>query len=242
MTTLSVGVGVGVGSTTWTVSSATGKRQASARVKVAADAAMSEILFDTGERDDLTSLGVPVDLALAPRTRYFWQVAVCDDTGDSAVSDVQWFETARDVSDPGGPWQAQWITPDADKSVQSVVFNTIHVDRPVARARAYVLGLGEYELMLNGEKQGNECLLPGLHAYDQWLQYQTFELSLKDGDNLLEIMLGDGWYKGNFGLNIKYENYGDRLAARLSAAAEHDPRRCAGGRSSACLTDRSCIS
>ena len=53
----------------WTVSSATGKRQASARVKVAADEAMSEILFDTGERDDLTSLGVPVDLALAPRTR-----------------------------------------------------------------------------------------------------------------------------------------------------------------------------
>lgn len=36
---------------------------------------------------------------------------------------------------------------------------------------------------------------------------------MKQGGNRLELMLGDGWYKGNFGLRQRYENYGDRLAA-----------------------------
>ena len=197
----------------WVVAEARGTVQRWARVTESLNGDMTDPLYDSGERADISSVGFELPLELKPMTRYFWQVAVCDDTGDTAVSDVHWFETARDVAEPAGPWQARWITPDADKSVQSVVFTHLRIDRPVREARAYVLGLGEYELLLNGEKQGNECLLPGLHAYDRWLQYQTFELALQPGDNLLEIMLGDGWYKGNFGLNIKYENYGDRLAA-----------------------------
>lgn len=40
-----------------------------------------------------------------PYTRYFWTVTVWDETGDSAVSDVCWFETAK-MEDP---WQARWI-------------------------------------------------------------------------------------------------------------------------------------
>jgi alpha-L-rhamnosidase len=57
-----------------------------------------------------------------------------------------------------------------------------------------------YELYLNGEKQGDECLLPGIHAYEKWLQYQTFALDLKPGDNAVEIRLGNGWYKGRYSI------------------------------------------
>lgn len=39
-----------------------------------------------------------------------------------------------------------------------------------------MIGLGLYEFYLNGEKQGDECLLPGFCDYDSWLQYQTYEL------------------------------------------------------------------
>ena len=55
-------------------------------------------------------------------------------------------------------------------------------------------------------------MLPGLHDYDSWLQYQTYELELKQGENRLEFMLGDGWYKGLYSLTLQENNYGDRLA------------------------------
>ena len=192
----------------YVVTKARGKKQAAARVRVALDANFENVIYDSGERADIVSTAFRLPIELKPMTRYYWKVAVTDDAGDGAESEVQWFETARD-----GAWQAQWISPDADKSVQAVVFTDIHVDKPVARARAYMVGLGLYELYLNGEKQGDECLLPGFHAYDSWLQYQTFALDLREGSNRFEVMLGDGWYKGNFGLAKRYENYGDRLAA-----------------------------
>ena len=197
----------------YVVTEAKGRFQRWARVRVARDAAMADCLYDSGERADIVSTAFPLPIRLEPMTRYWWTVQVMDDAGDSAVSDVQWFETAKAVTGPDREWQAAWITPDADKDLQAAVFTEFSVDKPVLRARAYALGLGVYELYLNGEKQGGECLLPGLHAYDHWFQYQTFELPVQAGKNRLELVLGDGWYKGNYGLRIRYENYGDRLAA-----------------------------
>lgn len=112
-----------------------------------------------------------------------------------------------------GTWQAKWITPRLEKQVQAAVWQEIEIEKPVARARAYAVGLGLYEFYVNGEKQGEECLLPGFCDYDSWIQYQTYELSLKTGKNRVELLLGDGWYKGRYGMRVKYENYGDRLAA-----------------------------
>lgn len=63
-----------------------------------------------------------------------------------------------------------------------------------------MVGLGVYELYLNGQKQGDEVLLPGLCDFDTWIQYQTYELALVPGENQIEIALGDGWYKGWYGL------------------------------------------
>ena len=202
----------------YVVSGAKGVRQASARVLVASDAAFSGILYDSGEREDIVSTGFPLPVTLAPMTRYYWKVCVTDDTGESVESETAWFETAKDVSrepgqDAGGDWAASWITPSLPKDVQVAVFRDIEITKPIRKARAYMTGLGVYEFYLNGEKQGEECLLPGFHAYDSWLQYQTFEISLRDGTNRVEIVLGDGWYKGNYGLIKRYENYGDALAA-----------------------------
>ena len=192
----------------YVVTEARGCFQRAARVWVSLSPDFAENLYDSGERSDIVSTSFELPIDLKPMTRYYWKVWVRDDAGDAAESAVQWFETGKDA-----PWRAQWITPDADKSVQAVLFKHINVQKPVATARAYVVGLGLYELSLNGEKQGDECLLPGFCDYDDWIQYQTFDLPLSHGDNLLELTLGDGWYKGNFGLVKRSENYGDRLAA-----------------------------
>ncbi len=145
--------------------------------------------------------------------RYYWKVSVIDDAGDCAESEIQYFETAKTVSGCSRDWSGKWITPDASREVQSILFKKIIIGKTVKQARAYLTGLGLYEFYLNGEKQGDEYLLPGFCDYDSWIQYQTYGIDLKEGENLLEIVLGDGWYKGNFGLIKRFENYGERLAA-----------------------------
>ncbi len=183
------------------------RRQTKARVWVAEDEQFETVVFDSLETDQIRNTGYVLPVRLKPETRYYWRVQVWADNGDTALSDTAWFETAKD-----GEWQADWITPKAPKELQVSVEKTFCVDRPVRQARMYVTGLGVYELYLNGEKQGDECLMPGFCDYDTWIQYQTYELELKRGENRVEILLGDGWYKGWYGLRKKQENYGDRLA------------------------------
>ena len=198
------------------VEEAVGIRQKSARIRVSEQEDFSSCVYDSGERTDIVSTGFELPFSLQPQTRYYWKVSVTDDTGARAESGTAWFETARTVTwNPSAPgdWKAKWITPALPKEVQAVVFQEIPVNKPVKKARAYLTGLGLYECYLNGEKQGNECLMPGFCDYDDWIQYQTLDLPLKAGVNRMEIVLGDGWYKGNFGLIKKQENYGDRLAA-----------------------------
>lgn len=195
------------------VTQAAGKHQVFAQVQVSLKEDFSDILYDSGMCTDIINTGFELPVDLRPMTRYFWKVYVEDETGDSAWSGIQWFETAKTVTHNKCSWQAKWITPKLDKDVQAVVFHEFEIKKPVQKARAYMVGLGLYEFYLNNKKQGDECLLPGYCAYDCWIQYQTFDLSLSQGVNCLEIVLGDGWYKGWFGLRKKSENYGDRLAA-----------------------------
>lgn len=228
----------------YVVTEAAGKRQTSARVLVSLQEDFSEILYDSGERGDIVSTGFELPVIMKPMTRYYWKVWVKDETGDSAWSEAQWFETAKTVTWQGGvcrpgetdsclsaqgsagqesadcgqdgqagTWQAKWITPKLEKQVQAAVWQEIRIPKPAVRARAYVTGLGLYEFFVNGEKQGEECLLPGFCDYDSWMQYQTWELQLKTGKNRVELVLGDGWYKGVYGMRVKSENYGSRLAA-----------------------------
>ncbi len=191
----------------WVVEESTGKRQEKSRIQVAEDEEFSKVVYDSGERMDLNSNAFRLPVKLRFEQRYFWKVTVWADNGDHASSDVAYFETAKkDI------WEADWITPKAEKDVQVTLFTEFEVTKPVEHARMYMTGFGVYELYVNGNKQGDECLLPGFHDYRSWYQYQTFAPELKQGTNRIEIMLGDGWYKGNFGLRVQYENYGDRLA------------------------------
>lgn len=183
------------------------KKQEKAQILVSLDEDFSALLYDSGETDTITSTAFPLPIDLEPETRYYWKVRVWADNGESAESPAAWFETAK-----GGDWKADWITPCTPKEMQMSVFKTLNITKPVVRCRMYLTGVGLYELYINGEKQGDECLLPGFCDYDTWIQYQTWELTLQSGENEIEVLLGDGWYKGWYGLRQTEENYGDRLA------------------------------
>ncbi|MBQ1503825.1 MAG: hypothetical protein IIZ49_00375, partial [Oscillospiraceae bacterium] len=76
------------------VAESTGKKQVSARIRVALDSEMKTILFDSGDTA-LSSLAAEAELALSPRTRYFWQVSAKADDGDCGESEIAWFETGK---------------------------------------------------------------------------------------------------------------------------------------------------
>ena len=54
----------------WTVTDTDAKKQVWARVEVSKCPEFCELVYDTGENKALSSLGVPVEIALEPRTRY----------------------------------------------------------------------------------------------------------------------------------------------------------------------------
>lgn len=186
--------------------------QTAAQVEISLDESFEELLFDSGKCSEIDSLGYIPSIELKPRTRYYWRVTVWGDAGDQVTSEPAWFETAK----MDELWQGQWIAPDLDKEIHPLMRKTFHLSRDVVSARIYLSGVGLYEAEINGKKVGNEVLAPGYHAYDFWLQYQTYDVTnlLTVGDNAIGIQLGNGWYKGRFGFEGGYhELYGDQFAA-----------------------------
>ncbi|RHR21630.1 alfa-L-rhamnosidase RamA [Clostridium sp. AF19-22AC] len=177
-------------------------------------------VFDSGEDSKADSLDYRADIELLPRTRYEWSVCVTADNGETAYAE-SWFETGKMTEG----WQGKWITPELDQSVQPVLSKKFTLNKSVTGARMYVCGLGVYELYLNGEKAGNEFLAPGYHSYDFHLQVQTYDVTdyLKEGENEIQIWLGDGWYKGRLGFDGGYVNlYGDRCCAAAELHIGHE--------------------
>ena len=182
----------------WKVDEARGKAQKAARVRVAADEKMQEILFDSGMDEQADSLAYPVELALEPRTRYFWQVTVLSDAGEEADSEVQWFETSKMSEE----WTGKWLTCDSTEKRHPIFSKEIAPAKEMAKARLYVTGLGLYEAYIDGKKVGDEYLTPYSNNYNRWVQYQTYDITDQiAGGGKLSILLGNGWYKGRFGFS-----------------------------------------
>lgn len=192
----------------WVAGETDSKKQAAAQVVVTKN---GEIVFDSGKRPDISSLGYEADMSLLPRTRYEWTVTCWGDGGDSA-SASSWFETSKEDE----PWRAKWIAADfEDNERQPLLRKEFTLPSGVKSARAYACGLGIYELELNGQKAGDEYLLPGYHCYDVNLEYQTFDVTalLRQGENAVGIHLGPGWYKGDIIFDRYHNLYGDTMQA-----------------------------
>ncbi|MCL6601260.1 MAG: glycoside hydrolase family 78 protein [Paenibacillus sp.] len=188
-----------------------GRKQTAARYEVANDASFSSVVFDSGKRNDIDSLSFELPIQLKARTRYYWRVEVWADNGDHAMSETAWFETAK----LDEPWEAKWIVPDMDKEHHPLLSRTFKLSGAITSARAYVCGLGLYEMQINGTKAGDEYLTPHFNAYHKWLQYQTYDVTklLGEGENLVQVSLGNGLYKGRFGFDgHSRELYGSEFA------------------------------
>lgn len=185
-------------------------KQVAAQIQVAYDREFTQIVFDSGKSEEIDSLAFELPIDLKPRTRYYFIVTVWADNGEVATSEATWFETAKMEE----TWSSKWITPDLDSKIHPVLSKGFCIEKPIKSARAYVCGLGLYEMNINGNKCGDEYLAPNFNAYDKWIQYQTYDITdtLVQGENILDVSLGNGMYKGPFGLDSKENIYGDKFA------------------------------
>jgi alpha-L-rhamnosidase len=211
-----------------------GARQAAYQVVVALtpDALTSgPYLWDSGKVESDQSVQVPYGgPTLASRQRVYWQVRVWDESGQaSAFSTPAWWEMGLlDLAD----WQAQWIGGDIVGSKRASVpapflRKTFSVNKPVWQARLYITALGLYECRLNGEKVSEDVLAPGWTDYYKRVQYQVYDVTglLRQGENALGAILGDGWYCGCVAWQGR-QNYGRRpkLLAQLEIVNEDGSR------------------
>ena len=202
-----LGFGMNHATVSWITEDTLSKKQYAAQIIAAKDSNMEEILYDSGKNTELSNLASNLPIELTAYTRYYWTVKVWGDAGDEAVSEVNWFETGKCKDS----WKAIWITTDwEDKNLHPYMRKSFQLTGKVKSARAYITGMGLYELEINGARIGQERFTPYCNTYDAWVQHQTYDITeaLKPGENAIGAMLANGWAKGRFGtfgeLNTPY--------------------------------------
>lgn len=164
---------------------------------------------------------------LIPTQKYFWKVKIWDESGKASDwSDVAIFETG--LMDDANWGESKWISLSKDSRTSEHRFrdytpaslknnppkvtsqavgyfrNVINTEKKIKSARAYICGLGYYELYINGTKTGDHVLDPAPSNYDKQAYYVSYDVSeqIKTGKNAIGIILGNGFY----GQTISWKN------------------------------------
>lgn len=171
-------------------------------------------------------------MKLHSSTKYWWSVKIWNKDGEeSAWSAPQHFEMGL-LNEHD--WQdAKWLSLEKDTRKSEYHFREIQSNRmeqpelrtsypagyfrkeiklkgKVESARAYVCGLGYYELYLNGKKVGDHLLDPVPTSYDELALYVPHDITtfLKNQENVVGLILGDGFYGQDIAFNAKRLAYG----------------------------------
>jgi alpha-L-rhamnosidase len=148
---------------------------------------------------------------LPSRRRVQWRVKVWTDAGESKWSEPAWFETG--LLHPAD-WTARWIEPHERERSAHVLRSTFQLPSTSDGARLYATAHGVYETFLNGHRVGDVELAPGYTSYPTTLHVQTYDVGdlLAPGENLWEVVLSDGWWRGRTGFFQATDGYGSTLA------------------------------
>ena len=150
---------------------------------------------------------------LSSRQRVDWRVKVWTDGGvESGWSPSAWFETG--LLDPVR------LERPLDRAARGRAVRPrppSHVPAPCpghCSARLYATAHGIYEAFLNGRRVGDVELAPGFTSYPSTLHVQVYDVGdlLVAGDNVWEVVLSDGWWRGHTGFFQLADGYGSTLA------------------------------
>ncbi|WP_293311861.1 glycoside hydrolase family 78 protein [Pedobacter sp. UBA5917] len=197
-------------------------KQGNYEIRLGTAAKIDKVLWKTTVNNDQSVLIAYDGPQLSSKTKYFWQVKVKDNHGNtSAWSPMQYFQTGLKPED----WKAKWIAVEGkDTSLASPLFRKeFSLKKDVRSATAYITAKGLYEAGINGERVSDSYFAPGWTSYKNHIQYQVYELgkTLKKGSNVIGVSLGDGWYKGRIGFGSQKEFYGNTRALLLQLEVEY---------------------
>lgn len=188
----------------WTLTSQKrGQRQTAYQVVVASKKELlaNDIgdMWDSGiVETDRSTCVVYGGRELKSRQRCYWKVRVWDMDGNPTPwSEVAYWEMGLlDQSDWHGQWIGAPVHNNADPSPAPLFRRKITLEKEVVSARAYICGVGYYELYINGRKIGDEVLTPAFTRYDKTVLYNTYDVTdaFRQGENAIGVILGNGWY------------------------------------------------
>jgi alpha-L-rhamnosidase len=208
-----------------------GARQAAYQILVASRLdlldADSGDLWDSGQvRSDSTVHVVYGGAPLGSFAASVWKVRTWDADGASSP----WSDPAR--FELGPLTTADWAGATFIRSALVGNFQTsapapylrraFRLEGNVQRARLYITALGLYEVSINGQLATADVYRPGWTEYSRRVPYQAYDVStlLDRGENVIGVILGDGWYCGFVG--ERRQIWGDRpqLLAKLVVSVE----------------------
>lgn len=148
---------------------------------------------------------------LVSRRACFWKVRIWTNKGQSQWSQPAfWSMGLLNASD----WKAKWIGYDGGFPWDSVSkFSRLsaryfrkefETGQQVKKAIIYIVGLGHYELYVNGKTVGDQVLAEAPTDYTQSVKYNTFNVTddVKQGNNAIGVVLGNGRF---FTMRPKYK-------------------------------------
>lgn len=145
-------------------------------------------MWDSGKVISDQSIHIVYDgIPLESNRTYYWKVRYWDkEDVNSPFSRVATFDTGLFNAEE---WKGEWI------GGKNQLRKEFSIQGKVKRGRAFICGLGYYELRLNGRKVGINVLDPGFTTYEKRVLYSTYDITplLREGGNAVGVMLGKGW-------------------------------------------------
>lgn len=202
-------------------------------------------ICDTGKKETEQSIEVQIDgFQAQPMTAYRIYLQVWDNKKRMAEYTGR-FETGRMQI----PFVSSWVEPVQEPTPSSFdetregdgvkieagerdfhefrpvqyVRIPVQVNKAVKKARIYATAHGLYRLEINGIRPDDREFAPENTAYDKLMYYQTYDITalLQQGNNVVGVMLGDGWWTGRVGTTGDCCQYGDTIGLLLDGEIEY---------------------
>jgi alpha-L-rhamnosidase len=153
-------------------------------------------IWDSGRMNTDASSGISYKgPELSARQRYYWKVKVwTNDHRESEWSEPSFFEMGLLKPED---WKSDWIAYVPGIPGRVLYFKTtFNKDQPIRQARAYLSGLGFYEMHINNKKVGDHVLEPAQSTYSKRIYYSTYDVTdyLSEAGNVILVSVAPGWY------------------------------------------------